>query len=92
MVPQDLAVSICTNSFSRLEEEGQHLLAVRGHYTQDHDLGWMLGPEGVLNISCQLCKESVSFGSSKQHLLLLGMLLGFNLARNKFATLCLLFI
>ena len=50
-VPQDLVLGLCADSLSWLKKERGHLLAVLPEDAQNHNLGWMLGPENPLDLS-----------------------------------------
>uniref|UniRef100_A0A0K2URA4 Uncharacterized protein n=1 Tax=Lepeophtheirus salmonis TaxID=72036 RepID=A0A0K2URA4_LEPSM len=51
MVPEDLVVDILVDFLVGLEEVGKHLAAVGYHYAENHDLNWMFGSEGPLDLS-----------------------------------------
>ncbi len=48
--PQGLAIGLSADLLIGLEEEWVHLPAIKGHDTQNHDLGWMLCPEHPLDL------------------------------------------
>ncbi len=51
VVPKNLVVDISRHLLFNLEEYWEHFFLVRGHKTKYHNLGWMFGPEGALDIS-----------------------------------------
>uniref|UniRef100_A0A0K2VBG0 Uncharacterized protein n=1 Tax=Lepeophtheirus salmonis TaxID=72036 RepID=A0A0K2VBG0_LEPSM len=49
--PDDLVVDVCVDFLVSLDKVRRGLAAVGRHNAEEHDWGWMLGPEGSIDLN-----------------------------------------